>query len=431
MTTPATTRAAPLQCSGVLNTSVPVASGDRHGGFARAIFLLVLGLAASRGFAANSVPETIRFLEQRVKSDPLDSVAHNRLSTACVNQMRETGDLAWLDRAAQSAHASLAAVPAAQNPSGLGALALVEFEFHHFREALALAQQAHGIDPRDTAALAVAGDAQLELGNYPEAETIYEKLSADETTPALRARRARLAELKGDNQKAIELLRQNVGTTGETAWHRVRLGEIYFRTGQLEKAGEQYDAAQKLQPEGYAVLEHLAELRAAQGKFDEAIALYKNVISRLPRAEFIQALGDVYAFMGKPAEAKPWHDRAREAYLKSAGQGNAHYYHHLAGFYSDAQENPEEALRWARKDLEIRHSVYAYDSLAWALYKNGEFARAAEEMTRALATGTKDAHLLFHGGMIFSRAGELDRGRELLKEALAVNPRYHSFHVHR
>jgi len=394
--------------------------------------LLVLGLAAANSFAA-ATPEspTLRFLEERVKSDPLDSVAQNRLATVCVTQMRESGDLAWLDRAAQAARASLAAVPAAQNPSGLAALALVEFEFHHFRESLALAQQAYGIDPRNDGALATAGDAQLELGNYAEAEKIYAQLTTDETSPSLRARLARLAELQGDNQKAIGLLRQNVGVPGETIWYRVRLGEIYFRTGDSEKAAGQYDAAQKLNPESFLVLEHLAELRAAQGRFDEAIALYQKVIARVPRAEFIQALGDVYEFMNKPDDAKPWHDRAREAYLKSVGQGNAHYFHHLAGFYCDAQENPAEALRWARKDLEVRHSIYAHDALAWALYKNGEFAGAAEEMNRALALGTQDAHLLFHAGMIYSRAGELDRGRNFLKQALTVNPRYNSFHVHR
>jgi tetratricopeptide (TPR) repeat protein len=237
--------------------------------------------------------------------------------------------------------------------------------------------------------------------------------------------------LKGDNQKAIEWLRQNIGTAGETAWQRVRLGELYFRTGDLEQAGEHYAAARKLQADGWMVLEHIAELRAAQGKFDEAIASYEELSARLPRPELFQALGDVYVFMGRPADAKPWHERARVAYLTSTAQGNAHYYHHLAGFYSDSQENPAEALRWARKDLEIRHGVYAFDALAWALYKNGEFAHAAEEMTRALALGTQDAHLLFHAGMIFSRAGELDRGRALLKRALAVNPRYNSFHVHR
>src|ERR1041385_2014913 len=132
--------------------------------------LLALGLVATGSPAAVS-PEsaTFRFLEQRVQSDPLDSVAQNRRSTVCISLMRETGDLAYLDRAMKSARASLAAVSAAHNPGGVGALAGARFESHHFREALALAQEAYAIDPRDTAALATAGDAQLELGNYAEA----------------------------------------------------------------------------------------------------------------------------------------------------------------------------------------------------------------------------------------------------------------------
>src|SRR5438093_13373578 len=102
----------------------------------KAALLFALGLAAVSSLAAVS-PEsaTLRFLEQRVQSDPLDCVAHNRLSAACINQMRETGDLAYLDRAMKSARASLAAVPAAQNPGGVAALAVAEFESHHFREA--------------------------------------------------------------------------------------------------------------------------------------------------------------------------------------------------------------------------------------------------------------------------------------------------------
>ena len=399
----------------------------------RAINLaLWLALVAANCFAAATPANpNVSFLEARVESDPLDFVAQTRLAFACILQMRETGDLAWLDRAAQAARASVAAVPAAQNPSGLAMVALVEFERHHFQEALALAQRCRAIDPSNNGALATAGDAQLELGNYDEAGKIYAQLGADESTPALRARLAHLAELKGDNQKAIELLKQNVGVPGETAWYRIRLGEIYFRTGDFEKAGGQYDAALVLAPDNFLVLEHLAELRAARGKFDEAIALYEKVVALVPRPDYFQALGEVYAFMNQPAEAKPWFDRARDGYLQSVEQGNAHFFHHLAGFYSDTQENPTEAVRWANKDLEVRHSVYAHDSLAWALYKNGEFDRAAAEMNLALALGTQDAHLLFHAGMIFSRAGDLDRGRELLKQALAVNPFYNTFHVHR
>lgn len=392
----------------------------------------MLGWIGVNGFAAVGPDSSVLgFLEQRVKSDPLDCIALNRLSTAYINQMRETGDLAYLDRALRTARSSVEAVPGPQNPGGLVALAVAEFELHHFREALALARQGYAIDPRNTGALATVGDAELELGDYAAAEKTYTLLSEGDSAPPIQARLARLLELKGDPQKAIGLLRQNLGTDSDSVWYRVRLGELYFRTGDLEKADEIYESARQFRPESYLVLEHLAELRAAQGKFEESVALYQKVVALVPRAEFFQALGDVYVFMKRPADAKPWHDRALNAYLKSVGEGNAHYYHHLAGFYSDVRENPTEALRWARQDKAIRNSIYACDTLAWALYRNGEFAPAVEEMTKALALGTKDAHLLFHAGMIYSRAGQIERGGELLKQAMAANPRYNSFHMHR
>ena len=393
---------------------------------------LILGAFGAGGFAAVSPDSsTLRFLEQRVRSDPLDCIALNRLSIGCISEMRETGDLAYLDRALQAARSSLAAVSAAQNPNGLAALAVAEFESHHFREALALARQAYGIDPRNTGALATVGDAELELGDYGEAEKTYTKLADEDSSPPVRARLAKLAEIKGDPAKAIALLRQNLGTDADSVWYQVRLGELYFRMGDLDKADEHYESARRLRGESYLVREHIAELRAAQGKFEEAIALYQKVVAMVPRAEFFQALGDLYVFTKRPDDARPWHDRALTAYLKSVAEGNAHYYHHLAGFYCDVRENPSEALRWARQDKTTRHSIYACDTLAWALYRNGEFASAAEEMTRALALGTRDAHLLFHAGMIFSRAGQIERGGQLLKQAMVVNPRYNSFHMHR
>lgn len=383
---------------------------------------------AAPPLAGGAVDATLQFLEARVLDDPLDFVAQNRLTDRYIELMRESGDLAYLDRAATAARASLAAVPEAQNPGGLAALAIVEFESHHFAQALKLAQRAYDIDPRNQSALATTGDAQLELGNYTEAKAVYAKLAENNTTAPILARLARLAELTGDNQKAINLLSQ---ASQDGIWFRVRLGELYFRTGDLDKAETQYQAALQEMPDSVPALEHLAELRAAQSRTDEAIRLYQKVLARVPRAEYLQALGDLYTFIGKADDAKPWHEQALVAYRKSIEQGNAHYLHHLAGFYSDVRENPGAALHWACKDLAIRHSIYAYDTLAWAHYKNGDFTKARDTIKKALMLGTKDAHLLYHAGLIYSRAGELEQGQGYLKQTVEINPSYNAFHMHR
>jgi tetratricopeptide (TPR) repeat protein len=391
--------------------------------------LLIAWTLAVPPALGGAVDPALQFLENRVRQDPLDFTAQNRLAGKYLDALRDSGDLAFLDRAAAAARASLASAPEDRNPGGLATLARVEFESHHFAEALAMAQRAYRIDPRNLSALALTGDAQLELGDYPEAKASYAKLvRSHKAAPPIVARQARLAELHGDNAKAIALLKS---IPQQQAWFPLRLGEIYFRTGQLEPAEAQYQAALKLAPASAPALEHLAELRGAQARYDEAIALYQQAIGLAPRAEYLQALGDLYTFMGQPDAAKPWQQRALAAYLESVNRGNAHYLHHLAGFYSDVQENPAEALRWARKDMEIRHSLYAYDTLAWALYKNGEFGKARDAMQKALALGTKDAHLLYHAGLVYSRAGDLKRGQAFLKQAVAVNPYYNAFHAHR
>jgi tetratricopeptide (TPR) repeat protein len=233
-------------------------------------------------------------------------------------------------------------------------------------------------------------------------------------------------------QKALEAAQKSSPPSPELlAWCLVESGQLAFNTGQWDAAEKSFQSALEALPDDIAALEHLAELRGAQEKYEEAIVLYQKVIARKPRPEFYQALGDVHVAMGKIAEAGAWHARAREAYLRNAEQGNAHYFHHLAGFFSDTETNGAEAVMWARHDLELRHSAAARATLAWALYRSGEFGQAAETEKTALSCGTKDPHILYQAGIIFIASGDPARGREMFAEAARINPRHNSFHVHR
>jgi tetratricopeptide (TPR) repeat protein len=276
------------------------------------------------------------------------------------------------------------------------------------------------------------GDAQFELGDYGAAERTYTKLAGGRAGKFVTLRLARLATARGNSEAALGMLTGLLATAEELQLNvRLQLAELHFARGAFNQTREHLDAAQRLEPDNHAVQEHLAELHAAEGRLAEAVPLYRKVIARVPRPEFMHALGDLYQLMERPQEARAWLTRAKVGYLQSAEQGNAHYYHHLASFFSDSDPQPDQALRWAREDLKVRDSAPAYDGLAWALYKNGEHQAAAEAMDRALAAGTGSAHVLFHAGTIYTNAGRVAQGRKLLQQALAINPRYNTFHVHR
>jgi tetratricopeptide (TPR) repeat protein len=124
-------------------------------------------------------------------------------------------------------------------------------------------------------------------------------------------------------------------------------------------------------------------------------------------------------------------NKARDGFLQSAERGEVHYYHHLADFYADVEENGLEAVKWARKDLELRRNFSTLSALAWALYRAEQFSEALELMDEALSSGAKDARLFRMAGMIYTGASPNGKGARYLEQAAELNPNLKNFHVHR
>ena len=82
-------------------------------------------------------------------------------------------------------------------------------------------------------------------------------------------------------------------------------------------------------------------------------------------------------------------------------------------------------MELAEREVKQRRDIYAYDVLAWNLFKNGKLAEARDAIDEALKLGTKDAKLFFHAGMIHYRLGDHDKAKEFLKRALSTNPHFH------
>ena len=92
---------------------------------------------------------------------------------------------------------------------------------------------------------------------------------------------------------------------------------------------------------------------------------------------------------------------------------------------------PEEALRWARRDLQTRRTVATISAMAWALYHAGRPGEAAANMDKALRVKTIDPDVLYRAGLIYPAAGDANRGRLYLRQAAAANPQFQEFHFFR
>lgn len=313
--------------------------------------------------------------------------------------------------------------------------ARLDFAFHRLGNARHNLQQAAATGSSPPM-MALQADLDLQEGRAAAARQQYEAVLRIQRSWDNLARLANLHALYGDTARADTLYAEAESemTAKEMrayAWLGVQRGLLAFRRGRHDEALAHYLRADKAYSGYWLVSEHLAELYGAQRRYDEAIALYEQLIARAPRAEHQQALGDLLLYMGQRDRATPWHDRALAAYQSSVQRGEVHYFHHLAGFYADVREDGAEAVKWARGDLELRQTPAAHDALAWALYRAGRLDDAVAEMEKALAGGIRDAHVLAHAAAIHTAAGRIAEGARFLQQAAALNPRFEAFHVHR
>ncbi len=190
------------------------------------------------------------------------------------------------------------------------------------------------------------------------------------------------------------------------AWLYFELGERYFQTGDLRNAELAYRSGMAAEPKHYRPRAGLAKVRAAQGETEESIQLYQRSLAIIPFPVYVAELGDVYKKAGRVDEARQQYDVVE--YIGHLGKLNMVLANReLALFYADQGIKLPEALELARKELDVRHDVYTWDTLAWLLYGNRRFQEAAEAINKALSLHTMDDSLiLFHAGMIYHALGQ-------------------------
>ncbi len=375
----------------------------------------------------------IRFLENKVKSDPEDFSANSKLAGLYLQELRETGDVAYLDLAFRVARASLDSVPDERNSGGLAALIQAEFAAHEFTAARDHALRLIELEPRKSYPQGMLGDALLELGEYDQAAAAYQKMAQIDRGISNNSeiKQARLAQLRGNNEKAqkhfstaLTLALNLPAPPRETvAWLRWQLGETAFVVGDYESAEKHYRDSLVTFPDYFRAVASLGKVRAAQNDLTGAIEQYEKAVRLLPDPQFVAALGDLYRLAGRDEDAQKQYELVEQIGRLSALNG-ALYNRQLALFYADHDIKTEEAYKLAAKEYEVRRDIYGADALAWTALKASKLNEAQTAMKDALRLGTQDAKLFYHAGMIARASGDEKAAREFIKRALELNPQF-------
>jgi tetratricopeptide (TPR) repeat protein len=366
--------------------------------------------------------ERIAAYQKLATGKPDDLHYQNLLAGAYIQKMRETTDFGYIDRAEKLVTHTLGAE--GNNYEALRLRSEIGLERHHFAEVAGFSREMIRIAPDDSWNWGTLGDALMELGQYDGAADAYQKMMSLRPNQSSYNRASYYRWVMGDAKGAIDIMRRAIDAGSpapeNTAWCLVDLGNLYFKTGNLDQAAETFAAALRTFPGYHPAYAGQGRVLAAQGKVAEAIENFKHAQAVVPMPEYAEALAELYERTGMKDEA-----RRQMALLdvvdRMVSANNEKTNRNLAIVFANQGRKLDRSLELAQAELDVRGDVYTYDALAWVLFKNGRHAEAEQAAGKALRFGTPEPTFYFHAGLIASALGKKDEAANNLERALKLN----------
>lgn len=371
----------------------------------------------------------IAFFEARVVRDSFAARDHAQLARLHL-QRAPVGGTEDADLAQAEAHARHSlALRTTHNGEALQVLASALMGRHRFGEARGVAERLLAKDSTSRTARSLLGEIQLELGAYADAARTFGSLLTVRGEPGVAPRYARWEEIRGRPAAASRLLRDARNQAAlrhgmprsQLAWFHWRIGDLALRQGRPDEAERELQAGLALAPEDHRLLDGMARVAIARGRWRDAIDLGERATARTLDPATLGMLSLSWEMLGDSARSAAY-DRAMDMAPPQQPVGLDRQW---AMLRLDRGRDVAAVLAKAREESRTRHDIYAWDLLAWALYRSSAFREALDASARALAMNTRDATLYFHAGMIAAAAGDTVLARRRLRQALAINPRWH------
>ena len=362
--------------------------------------------------------------QKLIDKDPKNFEAYNALALALSRRARETSDVVYYTQAEEALKKSFAIAP--DNFDGARTHVWLLLGKHEFAAALEEAKKLNKRMLDDVMVYGFLTDANVELGNYKDAETAAQWMLdlRPGNQPGL-TRAAYLRELFGDVDGSLELMNMAYQSTPPSevedgAWIITQMAHLKLAAGKLSDAEGLCQQALHMFPGYHYVLANLAKIRIQQKRYDEAVVLLKQRYDAASHAENLYDLAAALELAGRHNEAhQAFAEFERKSLLETDRADNSN--HELIYYYADHAHEPAKALAVAEREYARRHDVFTLDSYAWALHVNGRDVEARKQITAALAIGIQDSRMLQHAGEIALAAGDRVAAGDYLRQSVSLN----------
>src|SRR5260370_517388 len=239
-----------------------------------AAFAQIVPTQSSLSPAEQSMAAARKLIDQ----DPKYCEAYNALGLALSRRARETSDVIFYTQAEDALKRSFEISPG--NFDGERTAVWLLLGKHEFAAALEKAKELNKKMPDDVMLYGFLTDANVELGNYDDAE-----------------KAAYLRELFGDLDGALELMDMAYQSTPpneaeDRAWILSQIGHLQLNSGKLSEAESTLQQALAIFPGYHYALSNLAKVRIEQRKYDEAVNLLQQRYNGAKHAENLYDLAE-------------------------------------------------------------------------------------------------------------------------------------------
>jgi len=193
--------------------------------------------------------------------------------------------------------------------------------------------------------------------------------------------------IAGDLRRSEQLYQQAITANPSymPAYHQ--LGQVYVREKRLDEARKEYEDAVKKQPNNVAAHTMVAMLYQAENKNAEAKARYEKILQIDPRSV--------------------------------VAANNLAYMHAEEGTSLDiALQLAQTAKAAAPDEPDIN------DTLGWVYYKKDMATQAIDPLRQSVNRVPANPIYCYHLGMAYLKAGDKEKAREMLQQALKLDPRF-------